>query len=214
MALVDFGPLVHSVSVDRAIIAFLQRWLPTYLRATEIRESRTRSYLARPVAYATTYDEDDEDFFSDRRLPCVFVTAGEATLWRRDGDGSYSATYRTRITTVSRARNKAEARYQASLYCATVTELLIGRAGMEGIANGVEVVSERPRPIVDPSNRSRNLAGGFGEYAILVPNVRAVRSGPLDPEPPPPDEELEPIGSVSDVQVGWTWSSPPSPQED
>lgn len=215
MVPVDFGPIVHSVTVDKAVIAFLMRWLPTWLRVTEDREGLPNSTLARPASYATTYDEDDEDFFSDRRLPCTFVTAGEALNWTRTGAGDYCAYFRTRITTVSRGRNKAEARYQSAMYCAAITELLISKPALDGICNGVEVISERPRPITDPSNRSRNLSGGFGEYLLYIPNLRAARSGPLTPDPPGPDDPLVPLPDVADVQVTYGFESPSTtPLED
>jgi hypothetical protein len=116
---------------------------------------------------------------------------------------------------VSRGRNKGEARLQAALYIATVTELMIGRPALGGIAGGVEVVSERPRPIIDPSNRSRNLAGGFGEYAVFVPATRAIRQGPLDPEPPAdPTVDLDPMPDVSAVDTDFVWYPPPTSLEE
>jgi len=60
-------------------------------------------------------------------------------------------------------------------------------------------VSERIRPIDDPSNRKRHLAAGMGEYIIFVPNVRFATSGPLSPIPPDPSPE--PMPTVTEVEI-------------
>ena len=67
--LADYGPLVHSVDIDRGIIRYLQRWMPTYIRQAERREGRPGHFFAIPVAYATLYSEDEsDDYFSDLSL--------------------------------------------------------------------------------------------------------------------------------------------------
>jgi hypothetical protein len=210
----DFGALTHSVQVDRAMIRHMQKWLPTYLAAAEAREGRPKSWLARPAMYSTVYDEDDEDFLSDKRMPTVFVTSLGFTDWERTGDGLYSAACAVRVSYVSRGRNPVEARLQASLNIAAVTELLLSKPDLGGFANGVHPVSERPRPILDPSNRSRHLAAGMGEYAVMVPDIRSIMGGPIEPDPPP-DPLTDPVGlpDVSQVDVDVQGYSPPSPPE-
>lgn len=215
-------PLIHQVTVDRAIIAFLQRWLPTYLSEVERREGKPVRWLARPRVFTTTYEEDDADFFSDHRLPTVIVTAGEASDWQRDGDSHWSAMYRVAISVVSRGRSMVEARLQSSLYAATITSLLLDRPSLEGLAGGVEIVSERPRPVEDPSNRSRSLSAGMGTYDIWVPFVRQGLHSPFtrpDPETPPgpppdPDQPWPPVPDASDVDVDFLGHPPPSVEDE
>jgi hypothetical protein len=194
----DFGPLIHSTDVDHAVISYLQTWLPTWLVGTEHRVGKPRSYLPRPTHYTATFDEDDDDHYSDQRLPTVFVTANEAIDWVREGL-KYSAFYQTNVSVVTRGRSKVEARLQASLYVATITDILLSRQSLGGFANGIDVVSERIRAVDDPSNRNRHLAAGMGEYVIMVPNVRWATSGPLTPFPPDPSHEPMPI--VTEVEI-------------
>jgi hypothetical protein len=208
----DYGALTHATDVDRAVIRHLQKWYPTYLAAAEKRAGKSTSWLARPAMYATTYEEDDEDFLSDRRMPTVFVTTGGFQAWQRTGDNNYSALCPLRISVVSRGRNPSEARFQASLYIATVTELLLAKQSLGGFANGIDVVTERPRPIQDPSNRSRHLAAGMAEYSVFVADIRNSVSGPLDPDDPPPDPTApyEDLPDVSSVTVDVEGYPPPS----
>jgi hypothetical protein len=208
----DYGPITHAVDLDRALIRHMQKWLPTYISATEQRIGKSTSWLARPAMYATTYEEDDEDFLSDKRMPTVFVTTGGFNGFWRTGGNSYSALAPIRISVVSRGRNPSEARLQASLYIATVTDLLLSKPSLGGLVNGIDVVTERPRPIQDPSNRSRHLAAGMAEYIALVPNLRQITSGPLDPDEPPedPTTPFAPLPNVSDVQIDVEGYPPPS----
>jgi hypothetical protein len=200
-----YGPLIHQVSVDKALLHFLHIWFPTWLTGTEQREGRPTRWLPRPHTYITTYEEDDEDFYSDHRLPAVVVTAGEASDWRHTGEGLWMATYRTVITVVSRGRSMPEQRLQSALYVATITDMVLGRPSLDGFANGVRPVSERVRPIEDPSNRSRVLGAGQGVYDVLVTDVRRSYQGPAFPEPPEdPDTPLDPYPPVEEVDVGIT----------
>lgn len=207
----QFGPLVHAVTVDRGVISFLRKWLPTYLHAAEVREGKPTSWLARPVVYVTTYDEDDQDFFADHRMPTCVVTASDLNSWTRTGAKQWSANCRVSISIVSRGRTAPESRLQSSLYAATLTDLLLDRPSLEGLAGGVTPVSERPRPITDPSNRSRVLSAGMGEYDLFIPNARQSQGGPLTPDPPPdPTAPYEPYPEATDVQVTVEGLAPPA----
>jgi hypothetical protein len=215
-------PLIHQVTVDRAIISFLQRWLPTYLTEMERREHKPTRWLPRPQVFTTTYEEDDADFFSNARLPTVIVTAGEASDWTRDGDSHWSAMYRTAISVVSRGRSMPEARLQSSLYTATVTALLLDKPSLEGFAGGVEVISERPRPVEDLSNRSRSLSAGLGTYDIWVPFIRQGLHSPFttpdieEPPDPPinPDDPWPETPDANDVDVDFVGHPPPSVEDE
>jgi hypothetical protein len=196
-----FAPVVHAVTVDKAITSFLIEWLPTYLRAAERLDGRVEGYLTRPRTYSTHYNEDDDDFLSDKALPAVFVSSDGFTDWDRNGSRQWSANARVSVTVVSRGRHLPEARLNASLYIATVTNLMLDRPSLGGIAGGVMPRSEQPRPLDDPSNRSRVLTAGMGEYDVFIPYLRHGRGGPISPEAPLPTDPLPEFGEVSEVDV-------------
>jgi len=223
VAPVDDKPFIHQVTVDRAIISFLQRWLPTYLTEAEHREGKPTRFLPRPVIWTTTYPEDDQDFYSDARMPTVIVTAGEATDWERDGEANFSVTYRTVISVVSRGRSMVESRLQSSLYTAAITMLLLDKPSLDGFAGGITVVSERARAIDDPTNRSRSLSAGMGTYDIWVPYVRRGWHSPfsspdpdpdLPPDPPPDPDQPWPDAPTSDEVIVDVVGHPPPSVED
>jgi len=215
-------PFIHQVTVDRAVVSFLQRWLNTYLSEAERREGKPVRWMARPTVYTTTYEEDDQDFYSDARMPTVIVTSAEALDWQRDGDNFWSATYRTAISVVSRGRSMVEARLQSSLYIAAVTMMLLDRPSLEGFAGGIEVVSERPRAIDDPTHRSRALSAGMGVYDIWVPWIRRGTDSPfLNPDPDlPPDPPVDPdqpwpdVPTSDEVIVDFAGHTPPSVEDE
>lgn len=196
-----FSPVIHTVTVDKAIVSFLREWLPTYLRAAERLDGRPEGYLARPRTYSTSYDEDDDDTLSDKMLPACFVNSGGFRDWQRDGSKAWSASCRTSISIVSRARNMPEGRMNSSLYIATITNLMLDRPSLGGIAGGVMPREEIPRPLTDPSNRTRVLTTGMAEYDIFIPHIRTSQGGPITPDAPPPDDTLPPYPDVDDVEL-------------
>ena len=204
----DFAPVVHLASVDKAIVSFLIEWLPTYLRKAEALDGRPQGFLARPQAYSTTYDEDDDDVYADKMLPTIYVTSSGFDEWMRDGEKSWSAMCRTSVSVITRARNMPEGRLNGSLYIGTITNLMLDRPALGGIAGGVTPRSERSRPLDDPSNRSRVLTAGMAEYDIFIPNIRKSRGGPLSPDAPPPTDPLPPFPDVEDVEIEWAGYPP------
>jgi hypothetical protein len=52
----------------------------------------------------------------------------------------------------------------------------------------------------------------MAEYIALVPNLRQITSGPLDPDEPPedPTTPFAPLPNVSDVQIDVEGYPPPS----
>ena len=96
-----------------------------------------------------------------------------------------------------------EGRLQSALYAATVTEVMLAMPSLGGFAGGITPLLERPRPIVDPTNRSRTLSAGMGEYEIFVPDIRRSYGGPYNIETPPPDPDatLDPPPIVDEVDV-------------
>ena len=177
------GPLVHAVTVDRAIIATLRMWLPYYLRTAEQREGLPTSWLARPRSWTTTYDEDDEDYFSDHRLPCVIVTSEEFVDWQRTGNKDFSVHCPVAITVVARGRSLGEARLQSALYCSVITELLMDKHSLGGLCGGIDPVSERPladrgpqQPLPAPDRRHLGLRRVPAQRAPLLRRPTQPRS--------------------------------------
>jgi hypothetical protein len=208
----DFGPLIHPVAVDRAVIASLMKWLPTYLAQTERREGLASRFLARPKSYANVFDEDNEQSFADRNLPTVLVTTSQADDVEQSDDFYYHAWWRASVSALIRGRHPGDARLNASLYIASIRDLLTDKQSLDGFANGVRwMPGERVRPVEVPSNDRRHLAAGMGEFLLYVPRVGRAYGGPADPEPQSdPDAVYEPPPTVQVVTVGVLGETPNS----
>lgn len=211
MATATFGPFIVAPDVDDGIIVFIKKWLPTYLRAAEIRRNKpTRTYM-RPTTYTTVYPEDDEDFYSDRKMPTVIVSAGEAEGWQKTGSGLWSATFRTTVSVVGRGKSQPNAKELGAVWIGAVSELMLSRASLDAICGGVHPVSERVRPVTDPSNRSRHLVAGVGVYDLFIPNIRQSMEGPRLPDPQDdPDVPYEPYPEATEVTVVVDGAPPPT----
>lgn len=198
----DFGIAVASADIDDAVVATLQKWLPTYLAWLE--RTRQLSYqLGRPKSYASTVDDDQ---FLDRALPAVLVaTARTQSAPLVAEDGSYSAPWLVATSAVVRGRTPAETRRTASLYelavrMAVVQALTRDSQELGGPIRGVRWIGGgEARPLADPNGRGRWLGEGASQFSVFTDHVVQEGVGPTTPDEP--DYGDLPLVTSVDVDV-------------
>ena len=180
-AFATFGPMVASDDVDRAVIAHLRKWLPTYLKQIAfVKDAKLAA--PRRASYATVLPTNNE--WKNFCLPGVFVaTARTEGTPDHDGSGDVVASWLVAISAMVRGRDAAEARRNASLYELGIRMAMEQHGDLGGFAIGTRWSSGgESRPLVDPLGDSRWLAEGASQYAVVVGPTHNWLAGPDVPD--------------------------------
>jgi hypothetical protein len=217
----DWGTILVETDVDAAVIAQLQRWMPTYLTQTERSRNFPAGALARPRDEAYQNALIDETF-PDALLPAVVVTTaqteGEPEPMAVGIDIAYAADWRVVVSVVVRGRTPMETRATAALTGGCVRAILSQQqVELEGLTRwrGCSVV-----PFSD-DNQGRFLAASINRFTIHV-DATLTGDGPIEPAPgdppwPPidpdnPDQVYDPPPLVSAVRTDiYPWGQAPEP---
>jgi hypothetical protein len=207
-AAADWGAVVVETDVDRAVIAPLMTWMPTYLTQTERERNLTPYLLARPLpeSYQNVLEDDE---FPDGRLPAVVVTTAQT-----DGDpepivvgvdAAYAAWWRVNASAVVRGRTPHETREIAALFGGCIRRILTQQP-LE-LAGTVHWMGSSVTPFPDPTGQGRYLAAAVNRFRVLTDEA-LTGDGPVIPEPedppyPPPDPTNpdEPFDPLAQVRV-------------
>ena len=100
MAVADWGVNVVETDIDRAFIATIMFWLPTYLAQEERERELPNHLLARPQEGSYQNALEDTEF-PDGRLPAIVVTTARTTDTKKAQYG-YAATYAVTVSAIVR----------------------------------------------------------------------------------------------------------------
>jgi hypothetical protein len=201
----DWGETVVETDVDRAVIASLVMWMPTYLTQLERKRELPSYLLARPnlESYQNALEDDT---FPDGRLPAIVVTTArtdnEPEKLTLVTDDAYSAFWRTNVSAVVRGRTPPETREVAALYGGCVRAILVQKQTEIGV---VRWTGSSVRPYPDNSGQGRFLAAAINTFTVFV-DLTLTGDGPVTAEiyPPPdpvgnPDQPYDPLAVVREV---------------
>lgn len=181
-----FGPLLDGDAVERAVIAHLETWLPTYLAELEDRKDFLAAGALPPPNNWNLVSEDEGSRWPEHRLPSgVVVCPGLAAPPVKHGDGSIDASYEVAVAIVVAGRDEHETRRFAHLYGAAVSWVMLQKPGftgtdLEGSVLGVDWLDEEP---AGDENR-RTLGSSRQAFSLQLSDVRNARMGPAEPAPP------------------------------
>jgi len=212
MTVADFGRCMVETDIDRAVIASVMYWLPTYLAEAERQRELPSRTLARPkdesFQNALTSSE-----FPDGRLPAILVTtARTVALPLKDGDGSYfNADYTINVSAVVRGKTPPEAREVASVFGGCVRWLLVHQ--QTSLDGEVEWTASSVIPVPDQTDQGRWLAAGLNTFVLHLDDALTgagptspVMEDPIYPPPDPaaPDEPYDDLVEVTLVTTSVT----------
>lgn len=210
-----WGVCVIETDVDRALIATLREWLPTYLKQLELERDDVLQgkKLARPKpgSFQNVLDDDE---FPEGGLPAVLVTTSrmdEVQAW--PNLNSYGATWVTRVSVVVRGQTGAATREIAALFAGAVRRILKDQP--LPIEARVHLVGGSVAPVADVTEAKRYLAAGVSEFRVEMDDVLdgdgPVSPTPDDPQYPDPhanpDEPFDPLAVVRGVTTTITTRS-------
>jgi hypothetical protein len=201
----EYGPLLLSTDVDRAIIGMVQLWLPTYLTNFEQERGLPNRTIKRPEisSYSSTLEDVE---FPDRILPAVFITSSSTDATpEMDGDGNYYAAWHVVVSAITRGQNGQNTRDLASYYEGCIRRILLQQPlPMSGEIRWA--ATPTIARVTDRSGEGRYLAAGIGRYTAYVDHCvhaglgPSIPNGPYpDPDPTQPDEPTVPLVPVTDV---------------
>jgi hypothetical protein len=205
-AYAEWGKLLVETDVDRAVIAALMTWMPTYLTQAERERGLTPHLLARPTNESYTNALEDDEF-PDGRLPAMVVT----TARTEDNPDSfdirrYAAAWRVNVSAVIRGRTPPETREVAALFGGCVRRILIQQ--QINLDGEVRWRSSLVTPYPDATEQGRYLAAAVNGFTVFADDVLS-GDGPVIPDehdpdyPPPdpsqPDQPYDPLAEVRSV---------------
>lgn len=186
-----FGPSIDSDDVERAVIAHLEAWLPTYVaeirRIKDPESKRWPDGIEDIRSFSVTHYEGH---WPENQLPAVIVQSpGEVDDPRIEEAGRVIGYFGASILCVAEGGDEEDSKILARLYASAVRMAMIQHPDLGDFANGVGMGPELNDAITRGVEAERSLAGSVRRYVLEVENVVNAREGPLepleDPEKPP-----------------------------
>lgn len=192
-----FGPIIDESDVERALLAHLEEWMPTYLgyvvRAKDPDGDRFPKG-APPVRSYTWRDVIGEKFPEDQ-LPMLLARGiGEFDDPGTQGDGVVDTRYVIYLIAVCSGFDRDEAREAARIYASAAQLAIVQHEDLGGFAAGVRMQQGGRYPITSGEG-DRFLSAVYRPYVVEVDETMRTSGGPLAPLEKP-DEEPDPWPTV------------------
>lgn len=189
----DFGPIISSNAVERALIAHIKAWLPDYLaRAAEGEEFPAPTSKVRYSVVAQMPP-------ANAVLPqCVVISPGGVPS-APDQEGWVSKTFAISVAVWSGADEYDTTQQKAKLYGAAIEAML---AEQPAIADDMRVIDALGDIFTrTDQNRARSLYCAESAWNVKVDRVRNVFAGPTEPTPEGEDPTPFPTLLTSELHV-------------
>lgn len=200
------GPSLSLGRLERAVMAHVRLWLPTYLREAERAEGVQADGVTPlqpgsvPLPRSFRPTDGRVDKWPEDQLPAlIFGSPGLANGGlRRDGRGEYRGTWVVQLTAVASGRDDTTTRWLAGIYCVALRLLLVQQPKVAGLdVDGIAYEDEAYDRL--PFSRGRSLMAGSVSFTLGAGAVASARGGvsaPLpspttDPGPPPEVTETD-----------------------
>lgn len=207
-----YGPILGVVNIDRAMIALLKKWMPSYLHEVARQNGEAFERLRPPRSYRT--GPEVEFLSEDQRPACIVVCDGPQELPVKYGRGPneigqiVQGTWRYQVAFNVVAQGKKNvsiprAHELVMMYCAAARVLLDQQ--QEDIEYMVDVMGEEPGGLEPEADRTAAL--GIVSMDITIPTIHVKGIGPSVPdqppdvEPPAPDSPILPTVQTTDLDL-------------
>jgi hypothetical protein len=193
MPTAEWGPCVVETDVDRAVLATLKLWFPTYLAQFERERGHDLYTLRRPDERESFDSALEDDTFPNAKLPAIVVTTAQMTAPpEKDGEGYLYGGWRVGLSCVVRGRTPVESRYVAAAFAGCARRIMLDQNDLGGFAGSVRLVGGRVAAVTDRRNEGRYLAAGLSEFTVYVDEILREGAGPVDADPYTPADPAAP----------------------
>lgn len=183
----SFGDITTLPQIERAILATLKEWVPSYLRKMERAEGLEAKALPevaswRPVDAVT-------DRWPEEQLPSVLLICTTDVALDTQGDNMVAG-LRGQISVVVQSNESEGAREIASLYAQALGLIIMQKPGLDQSVKCTATAWERigvPELGKPDKAATRWLAVGEATVILAVENFAAPLMGPAEPGSEPGD---------------------------
>lgn len=189
-----FGPLIDDDEVERAVIAHLQKWWPTY----SLWWTREKGEELEDIASWNAVSEDPENRWPEHHLPGVVVVCpGLHDEPVKHGDGTYDISVEVGVAAVVSAADEHDTRRLAHWYAALLRLALLQQpiypldedglpdTTLAPLADGVRWLQSEP---AFPDRARRTLQAKSEVFVIELSDALDADAGP---DVPAPDTDLD-----------------------
>lgn len=210
-----FGAAIDGAEVEAGLIAFLERWMPTYLGwAKRLKDPTDTIWQPEPgnpdpaqaawgfasiASYQVVHQANDK--WPEDQLPMFLIySRGLGEPPRMQGDGTVSGRFLVIVTAIAEGIDAADSKALARLYATAARVAMTQHPDLDDLAappaddegeGGLELVSHENYQIRRGVEADRDLMGVSDGYLIDVPAILNANGGVPDPlEDPtvPPDD--------------------------
>jgi hypothetical protein len=188
-----FGLLSGPEDVEKAVLAALQKWLPTYLREVERHRGLEKGALPEIRSYSIV---SDYDRYPQEQLPSIVIeSAGLVSgSLEQNGKGYYSGRYAVEVSVTYAADEGLPARFGAERYGEAVRAALVQNALLD---EDVELVAWVDESTVGENDKRSRRVTNVNAFEVALHNIVSDRKGPADPDPDAPNE----TATVQEIDV-------------
>jgi hypothetical protein len=216
-----FGISIDGDDIEAALLAFLRRWMPTYLPAI-VREKDPEGKLwpggvgdpaklgkpaVLPIREFTVKHAAEEKWPEDQLPMLLAYSPGFAAPPVRHGNGQVDASFLINVTAIASGVDIDDTKKLARVYASAANLAIVQKPDLEGIATATDWVDMKNFPVTRGVEAERNLMAVANVYVITIEGILNHQAGPPDPleEPdvsPGPLPKVKEGGGSADVRPG------------
>lgn len=197
-----FKDLTPADMLERAVEAFLRKWLGTYLSEVAEQNGRPRDSIKTPQLWLRTPALTTVTIEQLRYPAMLIVSSGLAERPKRRGDGSYDVRYTLGITSLTHASTEDAATDLSRRYARAVQGAMLQKPGRIGpFIDGMDWIDERFTDYLNSEQESVSSATSI--FNAGMKGVLTAKAGPDVPDPLPepavaPAEEYPEVPTLAD----------------
>jgi hypothetical protein len=207
-----FGPSIDSSDVEAAMLAFLPKWMPTYVERQRRRKDPEAKRWALdaiepPRSYRVTHLATEK--WPEDQLPCIIVRSpGMIADPDVNGDGSVDGTFGLTLFAIAEGIDEEDSKLLSRLYGRAAAEAIMQHPDLasdafpDGFASHTGMGAEENAPLTRGVEAERSLAVVSIRFAVVVQAMMSVWGGPAEPLPDPTKEPADPhVGKTTHIAV-------------
>lgn len=190
MSSTQFGDAFLSPEFDAAVVAFIDRWVDTYLSEVEARMGYPRRTMDRPRSYNAAIDIEH---WPEEALPGILVVSAGIASPPESTDGTYAGWWDWTVLALISARDYDATRKMTGAYQAALRMLFTQRSSIDGAVSDTLYLGE-PMDFAPWQGRDRTKGVAAFQLRSWVEGLVDPSAGPTEPDAAPAPSDPPPSG--------------------